>query len=241
MEGAAMIQDDAKDGSTGILRTPGLPPATAEEGAKVAEATDEPGTIAVVSCPACLRQYRAPPSAEGKIGRCARCGAHFAIAIAEWRLPEGEPVDFADPVGPRFNFFREGCAAFARNAIDLLKLAGEPVSIARLLSIVVSLPRHPSDLMDERWRLGYCSRTMEAAHNRVGDAERVRYLDLFTYFVEHIPGRDRDALDMLTAAFLGVLGHDELELPPPPPPTPVRRGGLLRWLGKAAFLKRPRR
>jgi hypothetical protein len=180
----------------------------------------------------CLHQYQAPPSAKGKIGRCARCGAHFAIAIAEWHLPDGEPVVFDDPIGPRYAFFREGCATFARHAIDLLELAGEPVSYSGILRIVDSLPRHPSDLMDDGWRRGYCKRTMAAACHRAGIAEREKVEELLKYFLEHIPSRPYDARDMLTAAFLGVLGHGDLPpRPPSPPPPPARRRGLLRWLG----------
>jgi hypothetical protein len=55
-------------------------------------------------------------------------------------------------------------------------------------------------------------------------------LELISYFGEHIPNRPY-ALDMLTSAFLGVLGHDEFELPLPLP-TRIKLDILLRWLGK---------
>jgi len=184
---------------------------------------------AIISCPSCLRQYEAPLSAKGKIGRCARCDAHFAIAIAEWRLPDGEPVVFTDPVAPRYAFFEDGCATFARNAIDLLKLAGAPATIAGIKEIVATIPRCPSDVKDDKWRERFCSRMMEAAYCSTSGAERERVSELIMYFAGYIPSRPWDALDMLTAAFLGVLRHDDLE---PPRAAPLERGGLAQWFTK---------
>lgn len=50
---------------------------------------------------------------------------------------------------PRLEFWQDGLAAMARNACDLLLLAGEPVNHRNILEVVLSAPTYPWQVDDK--------------------------------------------------------------------------------------------
>jgi hypothetical protein len=108
-----------------------------------------------------------------------------------------------------FDFFQDHCATMARNARLLLKMAGEPVTVANVLMIINTTARHTDDWRDPNWKRMYCWQLMEAAHRRCEgctEAEKATYTRLMEYFIHDVPGLTSGERDMLDAAFLGVLG-----------------------------------
>ncbi len=195
-------------------------------------------TDTVICCPACLSHYPVHTSMSGSLGRCCYCDAHFVINVTELTMGGTAAIVFDHPVSSRISFLREGCALLARNAAELLRLAGEPVTPEAVAGIAASLPREPGDIKTDFWRRGRLNKTMERAFHRTqGTPERGRYDAVFEYFVRYIPDRTLHSLDMLSCAFLGVLSV-EFDTPTPEPPLPVaerKRGPVERWAGRMGW------
>jgi hypothetical protein len=190
----------------------------------------------VVSCPRCLRQYAVDSEMDGKLGQCRQCKSTFYISTT--RLSTGEPeFSLTDEVTPHWEFFREGCAEMARNASDLLTLAGEPVTREAICEIVESVPFTRDELMDAHWRRGRCSKTLEKAFIPQGTPDDERFGKILGYFTWRIPNSSTDALRMLTAAFEGVLSVeiDQPEPVPVPQPPVRKRGSLANWAERIGF------
>ncbi len=176
--------------------------------------------------------FEVTPDISGKAGQCRGCKSTFAICVAR---PTGdEPaLTLIDPVAPRYNFLSEGCVALARNAADLLRLAGEPVTPENVYKVVHSVPHRPADLSDLFWRDAFCNAALRKAYLRlVRDADRRRYGELADYFLHRVMGFDDDTLNLIDDAFAGALSVDfdrpkstELAVIE----KPRKRGPLERW------------
>ncbi len=162
---------------------------------------------AVVSCPQCLRQYEIDPATERVVAQCGGCKAHFAIVIPRLTGPADGALLLEQEIELRFQFFKEGCEALARNICELLRLAGYEVTTEAVIKLVRSLPRDGKDIKCEKWRENPLNQLMELnfERHRYGP-EWERFERLVAYFVGYVPCRSYLALDMLQAAFEGVLG-----------------------------------
>lgn len=63
-------------------------------------------------------------------------------------------------------FWERAGQELIRNAVDLLALAGESLTLAHLLDFVTSAPQTPAQVGDSKWRQGYCARCVRAAEQR---------------------------------------------------------------------------
>jgi hypothetical protein len=128
-------------------------------------------------------------------------------------------------VTTRFGFLQDGCAALARNARNLLRLAGEPLTPAAIMKIAKAMPRDVSEFADERWKRGEMNGLLQKAFERSKGGQDARiFREISDYFIRYIPSRSYSVLDDLESAFRGVLGNfpEELEtgidlLPDDPP------------------------
>lgn len=117
------------------------------------------------------------------------------------------PYDPIDSI-PRFNFWRDGVAAMARNAGELLKLAEEPQTFANLARIVATAPLQYIDLEDDRWQVAYCNQCLKAAHEK--SAAAPRFQALVRYFFDYFPSLSRQSQHMLIDGFVGIgMGMEE--------------------------------
>jgi hypothetical protein len=194
-------------------------------------------TEAVISCPQCGRQYAVDSTLAGKSAQCRACKCTFNISLATPALVEPE-ITLVDELIVRVNFLKEACAELAKNAAELLRMAGEPVTREAVMEIVESIPRDPRDLLKDSWRLGRCSRTMEKVHPlNFAATDTDRNKEIFEYFARYVPTRDLYAINTLRGAFEGVLSVEFDILAPEPVPGPParRRGHLERWAGRMGW------
>jgi hypothetical protein len=104
------------------------------------------------------------------------------------------------------DFFREGCTAMGRNACDLLRLAGQEVSIPAILRIISSVPYNWRHIQSDGWRgMAFDEASKLALDRSKGTADEQRCLEVLDYFFKHVPELDRAARQMLEEAFVGVL------------------------------------
>lgn len=146
-----------------------------------------------------------------------------------------------------FDFFQDACAALARNACLLLRLAGEPVTPENALEIIHSAPRTHAWLDTEFWQRSYCNALLERACTRQNSARGLdTWLALHDYFKLYLTRIRPAARRMLDAAFIGVLEEIPWEAPkpgkkparqPPPLPQPAERrpGPIERWAARRGW------
>jgi hypothetical protein len=179
-------------------------------------------TEAVISCPRCGRQYAVDSTLAGKLAQCRACKCTFNISLAT--LAFGEPeITLVDEIIVRVNFLREACVELAKSASELLRMAGEPVTQEAAMEIAKSIPRNPKELLEDSWRRGRCSRTMERVHPLNFDStDPGRYKEILEYFASYIPTRDLYVIDVLQSAFQGVLSIEfDVPRPEPVPEPPI--------------------
>lgn len=112
-------------------------------------------------------------------------------------------IELIDAV-PGFEFWRDGCRAFAKSICTVLALAESDLSKEDVLRFIHTMPRVQSQLLSPEWKEGYCYQCLEKAH--AGSPKDVDYF--LTYFVD----RGFTAQRMLIDAFVGfMLGVDEAE------------------------------
>jgi hypothetical protein len=166
-------------------------------------------TKPVISCPRCLRQYSIEPSVT--LAQCGVCKSHFQVAIAELALP-GESVTLNRPITAHFNFHYEATAQAARNVKIIFDLAAEPFTTEAVARFMKWMPRSAADLEESHWRDEYCNQVMRRACDSPNFIDKSKAQEATMFFLGHALTRDSDALDMLIAAFAGVLSV-EYELP----------------------------
>lgn len=159
---------------------------------------------AVVSCPRCVRQFKIDATSDRLVAQCGVCKAHFVLIIPRLTAPAEDALVLEEEIEPSFAFFQEGCEALARNICELLGLVEMPITPRYFTLVLNSLPKDRKDLGSETWRKGFLSEMLFRLHrNRLGDEEQRERL--FYYFLRYIPDRPCYSLDMLQAAFTGVL------------------------------------
>jgi hypothetical protein len=183
---------------------------------------------AILSCPGCYRQYAVKRELTGKIGRCKFCDCYFMIDIAVPRGNVEDAILIDREVAYHPDFFREGCAELARNAADLLKLAGSPVWPENIKAFIASMPRTVDEARSEFWKDKPFTRFMKDANRR--HPKDARYFEIFHYFIEYLPSRRLCAFNILQEAFAAVLLIEfdrpmstELAVIPKPPVARRRR------------------
>lgn len=113
-----------------------------------------------------------------------------------------------------YEFWREGCGRMCGIVCELLRMAGQPVTLASVLRVVESLPRRRTDLASPEWRQEYCYKCLETAHtNAVSEIETKRFDFVANYFVFYFPQRTWLAQETMIDSFVGILRA--LELDPP--------------------------
>lgn len=105
----------------------------------------------------------------------------------------------------RHDFLLEGCSKLAENVSEAFRLAGWPITPFGVADVVASMPWNKENLVSEEWKRGACSRLLKAAYDGCEGGDRTRFDALAQYFIAHIPSRSYESLDMLRAAFCGVL------------------------------------
>lgn len=136
-----------------------------------------------------------------------------------------------DSVSMRYGFLRDACAVLISNAAELLTLADQPVTQESILAVVKSMPTSVEQLRCPIWRQQPCSKALESATRKTHDTnDRGRYLRLCEYFLEYIPSRSYVGLDLLQAAFCGVLSFDFD--PPKGLAKYKKQGPLRRWAAR---------
>lgn len=162
---------------------------------------------AVVSCPRCIRQFEVDASIDRIVGQCGVCKAYFVIVIPKLTGPVEDALVLEKEMEPRYFYFQEACENLARNASDLMTLVSRHVAVEDVMAIAKSLPKSRDDLTNEEWRRGTLSRALGVAHDRaLTEQEMRRHSQLCEYFLDCLPRRAPHAVDMLQAAFAGVLG-----------------------------------
>ncbi len=67
-------------------------------------------------------------------------------------------------------FWKEGCEATARHALNLLRLAEEPITAANVLALIHSAQRSDAEVSDlERRRRSFCRKCLDIAYERMVD------------------------------------------------------------------------
>ncbi len=84
-------------------------------------------------------------------------------------------------------FFYLAAQQFVRYSIDLLSLAGAPVTAERILQIAVWTPRSPEQMQTANWSQGWLARYLDEAEDRGEFSERVR--DYFTVALPNLGER----------------------------------------------------
>jgi TraM recognition site of TraD and TraG len=98
---------------------------------------------------------------------------------------EGKPNAMPTEAG---EFFTAQGQILLCNAIDALRLAGEPVSFGALSRFVETTPKHALDLREESFFAGECCRVLRAADSAaVTPAERELYQTVSRYFLVTFP------------------------------------------------------
>jgi hypothetical protein len=161
----------------------------------------------VISCPRCVRQYRVDSATDRIVAQCGVCKAHFKIVIPVLTGQAEDALVLEGEIEPHYVYFREACETMARNTCELIKLAGGNITAEHVLSIVQNLPRSGEDVVGDTWQSGVLSRVLKLAFERgLPEPEEQKRKQLFEYFLGYIPSRSYCSLDMLQAAFAGVLG-----------------------------------
>jgi len=114
-----------------------------------------------------------------------------------------------------YEFWREGCGRMSGMVCELLRMAGQPVTLATVQRVVESLPRRAADLACAEWcKRSYCCECLELAHskavNEIGDKQ---FDFLCDYFLAYFPNRTMLAQETMIDSFVGILRA--LELDPP--------------------------
>jgi hypothetical protein len=160
---------------------------------------------AVVSCPQCLRQYEIDPATERVVAQCGCCKAHFTVAFSRMAAPAEEVLVLEKEIEFHFEFFQEGCETLAKNICELLGLIGIPINPRSVTRVLNSLPSDREDLGSEAWRKGFLNEMLFRIYRDcIGDAEQRERLS--EYFLWRLTNRSYHSLEMLQAAFSGVLG-----------------------------------
>src|SRR6185437_6086973 len=95
----------------------------------------------VISCPRCLRQYRANAALNGKQGNCSTCNSYFVISVPSLTAESGEAIVFDNPLEPHYVFFMEGCMTISAVSHCMLRIANEQITSANVIEFVRTMPR----------------------------------------------------------------------------------------------------
>lgn len=101
---------------------------------------------------------------------------------------------------PGFEFWREGCHAFAKNTCRVLMLAGAEDTAKSALDFIRTLPRRPGQLESPEWRAGFCQQCLEKAYAVSPEGQ-----EAVDYFLNYFPDRSYLAQSMLIDSFLGFM------------------------------------
>jgi len=114
-----------------------------------------------------------------------------------------------------YEFWLEGCGRMSANVCKLLRMAGQPVTLATVLGVVQSLPRQRADLTSAEWRQSsYCCKCLQKAEPKaVTEIEAKRFGLLAEYFLGYFPQRTTLAQETMIDSFVGILRAMELDPP----------------------------
>ncbi len=98
---------------------------------------------------------------------------------------EGSPVAAATESS---EFFGKQSQIMLCNPLDLLQLAGLPLSFETIGLVIDSMPKDPSERESEHWRRGFCCEALKRAHDRVRGPAQTRLFEVVSsYFLETVP------------------------------------------------------
>lgn len=106
-------------------------------------------------------------------------------------------------------FWKEGCEATARHAVNLLRMAGKEATCQNVIALIHSAPRSDTEVRDnERRRTSFCRRCLDIATTRLADAEALASSDLDAaefHFLITMPGMDDATRKLLLDSFSGII------------------------------------
>ena len=107
-------------------------------------------------------------------------------------------------------FWKEGCEATARHALNLLWLAEEPMTAANVIALIHSAPRSDAEVSDlERRRRSFCRKCLDIAYARLVDQEAAQdqlAWDAAEYhFLVTMPALSAGTRKLLEDTFAGIF------------------------------------
>ncbi len=106
-------------------------------------------------------------------------------------------------------FWRDACLRMSANVCQLLRKAGQPVTMANIVRVVESLPRDKWELNDQAWRKhSYFVTCIQTCH---GLADNKCADEFAEYFLGYFMQRSPLAKDTLVESFIGILRGIELD------------------------------
>lgn len=106
-------------------------------------------------------------------------------------------------------FWKEGCEATARHAVNLLRMAGKEATCQNVIALIHSAPRSDAEVRDnERRQTSFCRSCLDIAYTRLADAEALpsREWDAAEFhFNITMPGMHDATRKLLLDSFSGIM------------------------------------
>lgn len=115
-----------------------------------------------------------------------------------------------DTANPPLEFWQTACAATARHALVLLRLAGRPAVAGNVVALIASAPRSRAEADDfESRRRSFCRTCLGEAFDWVADRESAEdeaaYYEARSHFLGTIPGLSDGTRRLLEDSFAGIV------------------------------------
>src|SRR5262245_45783691 len=114
-----------------------------------------------------------------------------------------------NPANSLPEFWKEGCEATAKHALNLLRLSGQKASVHNVLALIHSAPRSEAELSDtEARQRSFCRKCLDVAYVRLADAEALpsREWDAAEFhFLHTLPAMSEGTRKLLIDSFAGIF------------------------------------
>lgn len=106
-------------------------------------------------------------------------------------------------------FWKEGCAATTRHAINLLRMAGKDVTGQNVLALIHSAPCSEAEVADSgKRKSSFCRTCLDIAYTRLADAEQTAHPDYDAsdfHFLVTLPAMAAGTRKLLEDSVVGVV------------------------------------
>lgn len=115
-----------------------------------------------------------------------------------------------DIANPPLEFWQTACAATARHALALLRLAGRPTVAGNIVALIASAPRNRAEADDsESRRRSFCRTCLGEAFDWVANRESAEdvaaYYEAQSHFLGTIPALSDGTRRLLEDSFAGIV------------------------------------